>query len=170
MNAVERRNEIIRLITTSEEPLSGSMLSKELNVSRQVIVQDIALLKASGYDILSTNKGYVINDTDACTRVFKVHHTNDQTEDELNTIVDIGGTVVDVFVWHRVYGRIEAKLNIASRRNVQQCIEGLVSGKSTALMNITSGYHYHTVKADSEETLDLIEKALEEKDYLAPEI
>ena len=149
MNAVERRNEIIRLITTSEEPLSGSMLSKELNVSRQVIVQDIALLKASGYDILSTN---------------------DQTEDELNTIVDIGGTVVDVFVWHRVYGRIEAKLNIASRRNVQQCIEGLVSGKSTALMNITSGYHYHTVKADSEETLDLIEKALEEKDYLAPEI
>lgn len=170
MNAVERRNEIIRLITTSEEPLSGSMLSKELNVSRQVIVQDIALLKASGYDILSTNKGYVINDTAACTRVFKVHHTNDQTEDELNTIVDIGGTVVDVFVWHKVYGRIEAKLNIASRRNVQQCIEGLVSGKSTALMNITSGYHYHTVKADSEETLDLIEKALEEKDYLAPEI
>ncbi|MGN0107426.1 MAG: transcription repressor NadR [Hominilimicola sp.] len=170
MNAVERRNEIIRLITTSEEPMSGSMLSKKLDVSRQVIVQDIALLKASGHDILSTNKGYILNDTAACKRVFKVYHTNDQTEDELNTIVDIGGTVVDVFVWHRVYGKIEAKLNISSRRNVQQCIEGLVSGKSTALMNITSGYHYHTVKADSEETLDLIETALEEKNYIAPEI
>ena len=170
MNAVERREEIIRLITNSAEPISGSALSKKLDVSRQVIVQDIALLKASGYDILSTNKGYVISDDAACTRVFKVHHTNEQTEDELNTIVDIGGCVVDVFVWHRVYGRIEAKLNISSRRGVQQCIEGLVSGKSTALMNITSGYHYHTVKADSEETLDLIEKALEEKDYLAPEI
>ncbi len=171
MNAVERREEIIRLITTSDEPISGNALSKRLAVSRQVIVQDIALLKASGYDILSTNKGYVLSDKAAsCTRVFKVWHTNEQTEDELKTIVDIGGTVVDVFVWHRVYGKIEAKLNISSRRNVQQCIEGLVSGKSTALMNITSGYHYHTVRADSEETLNLIEKALEEKKYLAPEI
>ncbi len=112
----------------------------------------------------------MINDVAAHTRVFKVYHTNDQTEDELTTIVDIGGTVVDVFVWHRVYGKIEAKLNVASRRNVQQCIDGLVSGKSSALMNITSGYHYHTVKADSEETLDLIEKALAKKNYLAPEI
>lgn len=170
MNAVERRQEIVRLITTNDEPLSGSMLAKKLDVSRQVIVQDIALLKASGYEILSTNKGYVLNDSAAHTRVFKVHHTNDQTEDELTTIVDIGGTVVDVFVWHRVYGKIEAKLNVASRRNVKQCIDGLVSGKSSALMNITSGYHYHTVKADSEETLDLIEKALAKKNYLAPEI
>ena len=156
MNAVERRQEIVRLITTNDEAMSGSMLAKELDVSRQVIVQDIALLKAAGYEILSTNKGYVINDVAAHTRVFKVYHTNDQTEDELTTIVDIGGTVVDVFVWHR--------------RNVQQCIDGLVSGKSSALMNITSGYHYHTVKADSEETLDLIEKALAKKNYLAPEI
>ena len=185
MNAVERRQEIVRLITTNDEAMSGSMLAKELDVSRQVIVQDIALLKAAGYEILSTNKGYVINDVAAHTRVFKVYHTNDQTEDELTTIVDIGGTstqksykyiekesgtVVDVFVWHRVYGKIEAKLNVASRRNVQQCIDGLVSGKSSALMNITSGYHYHTVKADSEETLDLIEKALAKKNYLAPEI
>ncbi len=170
MNAAERRREIAELIAESREPLSGSALSKTLNVSRQVIVQDIALLKAAGYDILSTNKGYVLRDETECVRVFKVHHTNDQTEDELNTIVDMGGTVADVFVWHRVYGRIEAKLNISSRRNVKQCIDGLVSGKSTALMNITSGYHYHTVKADSEETLDLIEKALEEKNYLAPEI
>jgi hypothetical protein len=170
MNAAERRDEILRLIAASDEPMAGSALSKELNVSRQVIVQDIALLKAAGYDILSTNKGYVLNNPSEFTRVFKVHHTDEQTEDELTTIVDIGGTVVDVFVWHRVYGKIEAKLNISSRRNVSACIDGLVSGKSTALMNITSGYHYHTVSADSEETLDLIEKALEEKNYLAPEI
>lgn len=170
MNAIERRERIVELIITSDEPVSGSMLSKKLNVSRQIIVQDIALLKASGYDILSTNRGYIINNTTMHTRVFKVRHTNDQTEDELNLMVDIGGTVEDVFVWHRVYGRIRASLNISSRRHVQQCIEGLVSGKSTALMNITSGYHYHTVKADSEETLDLIEKALADKGYLAPEI
>lgn len=170
MNAVERREKIVELITTSDEPVSGSTLSKKLEVSRQIIVQDIAILKASGYEIMSTNRGYILNNTSSYTRVFKVHHTNEQTEDELNLIVDIGGTVEDVFVWHRVYGRIRASLNISSRRNVQQCIDGLVSGKSTALMNITSGYHYHTVKADSEETLDLIEKSLAEKGYLAPEI
>ena len=72
MNAVERRQEIVRLITTNDEAMSGSMLAKELDVSRQVIVQDIALLKAAGYEILSTNKGYVINDVAAHTRVFKV--------------------------------------------------------------------------------------------------
>lgn len=170
MNAVERREEIVRLITNNSEPVSGSELSKKLNVSRQVIVQDIALLKASGCEILSTNKGYILNDLPRCTRVFKVRHTDDQTEDELTTIVDIGGTVVDVFVWHRVYGKIEARLNISSRRAVGQCIYGLNSGKSTPLKNITSDYHYHTVQADSEETLDLIEKALSQKGYLAPEI
>lgn len=170
MNAVERREEIIKFIENDSAPVSGSELAKRLDVSRQVIVQDIALLKAAGHDIVSTNKGYICSRGPSCTRVFKVRHTNEQTEDELTTVVDIGGTVVDVFVWHRLYGRIEAKLNISSRRNVAECIEGLVSGKSTALMNITSGYHYHTVKADSEDTLDLIEKALADKNYLAPEI
>ncbi len=170
MNAVERREEIIKLVRAGSGALSGGALSQKLNVSRQVIVQDIAILKASGYDIISTNKGYIINAGSAHSRVFKVNHTDAQTEDELNTIVDIGGTVVDVFVWHRVYGKIEAKLNISSRRGVQQCMDGLNSGKSTPLKNVTSGYHYHTVSADSEETLDLIEKALSCKNYLAPEI
>lgn len=170
MNAIERREKIIGLITDGKEPVSGTYLARQLDVSRQVIVQDIALLKASGYEILSTNKGYILNNSADCMRAFKVHHTEAQLEDELNTIVDIGGTVDDIYVWHRVYGKIEAKLNISSRRNVQQYIEGLRSGKSSELMNITSGYHYHTVRADSEETLDLIEKALGEKGYLAPEI
>lgn len=170
MNAVDRRKEIIKIITASEEPLSGGALSAHLGVSRQVIVQDVALLKAQGYDIVSTNRGYILQNDNACSRVLKVHHTNEQTEEELNCIVDLGGIVEDVFVWHKVYGKIEAKLNISSRRNVKQCIEGLISGKSKALLNVTSGYHYHTIKADNEEILDLIEKELEERKFLAPEI
>lgn len=102
--------------------------------------------------------------------MLKVHHTYEQTEEELNCIVDLGGIVEDVFVWHKVYEKIEAKLNISSRRNVKQCIEGLISGKSKALLNVTSGYHYHTIKADNEEILELIEKELEERKFLAPEI
>ena len=150
----------------AKEPVSGSELSKDLQVSRQVIVQDIALLKASGYKIISTNKGYMINEDRAYTRVFKVRHLPEETKEELTAIVDLGGTVVDVFVWHRVYGKVVAALNVSSRRNVEQCIEGLETGKSSPLMNITSGYHYHTIKADSEDTLNLIEDALNKMGFL----
>ena len=133
-------------------------------------VQDITVLKGSGYEILSTHNGYIMQQTPLKERVFKLHHTTEETEDELNLIVDLGGTVVDVFVWHKVYGKMSAQLNIFSRLHVKQFIEGVRTGKSTELMNITGGYHYHTVRADSEEILDKIEKALEKRGYIAPEI
>ncbi len=170
MKADERRKEIVNYLMSEASAVSGGTLSEKFSVSRQIIVQDISLLKASGYEILSTHNGYIIQNTPLVERVFKLFHTTEQTEDELNTIVDLGGTVVDVFVWHKVYGKVSAKLNIFSRLHVRQFIEGVRSGKSTELMNITGGYHYHTVRADSEEVLDNIEKALEERNYIAPEI
>ena len=99
-----------------------------------------------------------------------MHHTTEQTEDELNAIVNLGGTVVDVFVWHKVYGKMVAPLNIFSPLHVKQFIEGVRTGKSTELMNITGGYHYHTIRAESEEVLDKIETLLKERGYIAPEI
>lgn len=170
MKGTERRNMIISLLLTSEKALSGGALAKQLGVSRQIVVQDIALLKADGYDILSTHYGYVMQKTPLVERVFKVKHTSEQTEDELSLIVSLGGTVATVFVWHRVYGKIEAKLNIFSPLHVKQFIEGVRSGTSVELMHITGGYHYHTVWAESEEILDQIERALEAKNYIVPEI
>lgn len=170
MKTQDRRNEIVNLFLSEERAMSGSALSKRFGVSRQIIVQDITILKGSGYDILSTHNGYVIQKSPLKERVFKLHHTKEQTEDELNLIVDLGGTVLDVFVWHKVYGKVEAKLNIFSRLHVKQFIEGVRTGKSTELMNITGGYHYHTVRAESEDALDKIGNALEERGYIAPEI
>ena len=170
MKAANRRKEIINLLTSEQKPVSGGELSERFGVSRQIIVQDISLLKASGFGILSTHRGYILQAAPLAERVFKVRHTSEQTEDELDLIVSLGGTVADVFVWHKVYGRVEAKLNIFSRLGVQQFIEGVRSGKSTELMNITGGYHYHTVRAESEDILDRIEAALKERNYLAPEI
>ena len=128
------------------------------------------MLKGTGYDILSTSRGYVIQKSPLAERVFKVKHTTEQTEDELSCIVGLGGTVVDVFVWHKVYGRIEAALNIFSPMHIKQFMEGVRTGQSTELMHITGGYHYHTVRADSEAVLDRIEAALNEKKYIVPEI
>lgn len=169
MKAPERRKAIINALITEQKPISGGRFSKELGVSRQIIVQDVSILKAEGYDIISTHYGYLLHSTPLCERVFKLHHTTDGTEEELCTIVDLGGTIVDVFVWHKVYGKVSAPLNIFSRLQVKQFLEGVRTGKSTELMNITGGYHYHTVRAESTEVLDLIEKALVEKGFIAAE-
>lgn len=170
MKAEQRRKEIVGFLLSEQKPIAGGALSEKFGVSRQIIVQDISILKAKGYEILSTHNGYVIQNTPLAEQVFKVHHTTEQTEDELNTIVDLGGTVVDVFVWHKVYGKVAANLNIFSRLHIKQFIEGVRTGKSTELMTITGGYHYHTVRADSEEILKKIAAALSEKNYIAPEI
>lgn len=170
MKAIDRRKEIAALLLSAENPVSGTELAAKFGVSRQIIVQDISLLKASGYEILSTHHGYILQGSPLKERVFKLKHTKEQTEDELSLIVDLGGTVVDVFVWHKAYGKVEAKLNIFSKLHVKQFIEAVRTGKSTELMDITGGYHYHTVRAESEEVLDKIEKALDSKGYIAPEI
>ena len=166
MTGSDRRQEILKNIKESDRPVSGSKLAKDYDVSRQVIVQDIALLRASGYDIISTNRGYVLEGQTCAERVFKVRHTDEQLETELCTIVDLGGQVKNVMVNHKVYGHIEAELGITSRRKVKEFLEDIESGKSTPLKNITSDYHYHTVTADSEETLDLIEEELRKLGFL----
>lgn len=167
MTGQERRNLIIDTIKNSDEPLSGGALGHITEVSRQVVVQDIALLRAQGCPILATNRGYIWDDTHRFTRILKVHHSNEQTDDELKTIVDLGGTIIDVMINHRVYGKMKAKLNIRNRRDVTNFLNDIKNGKSTPLMNITSGYHFHTICADSQEALNDIENALRKKKYLA---
>ena len=89
-----------------------------------------------------------------------------QLEEELCAVVDLGGTVENVMVNHRVYGHLEADLHITSRRRVTEFINGIRSGKSSPLKNITAGYHYHRITADSEETLDMIEDDLRKRGFL----
>lgn len=166
MTGQERRDAMIEMIRNSEKPVSGTALAKELAVSRQVIVQDIALIRAAGYEVLSTHRGYLLGHKGAVTRIFKVSHTDEEIADELNLIVDLGGKVQDVQVNHKVYGRMKADLGIHSRKQVQDFVEEIRSGKSSPLKNITSNYHYHTVEADSEEVLDLIGEELNKRGYL----
>lgn len=166
MTGLERRAEMIEQIQRSAVPLSGKSLAETYGVSRQVIVQDIALIRAAGYHVISTNRGYVLEQPVHAVRVFKVNHTDEQLEEELCSIVDLGGCVENVMVNHRVYGQIEASLQVNSRREAGEFMEDIRSGKSSPLKNITSGYHYHKVSADSEKTLDLIEKTLKEKGFL----
>lgn len=169
MKGIERRKQIINIISKASSPVPGSALADELDVSRQVIVQDIALIREGGTNIISTNRGYVIEQSSAspCKKVFKVHHSDEDSVNELCLIVDHGGIVKDVFVFHHIYGVIKADMNLRSRYDVERYMEDLKSGNSSYLKKITSDYHYHTVVADSMDTLNLIEKKLGEKGFLA---
>ena len=166
MTGSERREAILNRIKSSERPVAGRALAASYDVSRQVIVQDIALIRASGYNIISTNRGYILSEPSTVSRTFRVRHTDEQLEEELYSIVDLGGCVRNVMVNHKVYGQMEAPLNITSRRKAAEFIADIRSGKSSPLKNITSDYHYHVVEADSEETLDMIEKMLDQKGFL----
>ncbi|WP_122644670.1 transcription repressor NadR [Luxibacter massiliensis] len=166
VSGAERREGIVERIRSSKSPVSGKVLAQAYDVSRQVIVQDIALIRAAGYDIISTNRGYILNAPFAVSRIFKVCHTDEELENELCAIVDLGGRIVNVMVNHRVYGHMEADLHINSRQQVIEFMKDIRNGKSSPLKNITSNYHYHKVEADSEEILDTIEEMLCSKGYL----
>ena len=139
-----RRIELMNRLKQENRPLSGTELAKEFGVSRQVIVQDIALLRATNRNILSTNKGYVLYDPEhgqnLCRRIFAVNHTDAQMQEELYLIVDCGGYVCDVIVEHET--------------------------ADLPLKVLTGNSHLHTVEADSEKILDEIETRLAEKGFL----
>lgn len=192
MSAQDRRATLLEELRHASGPLAGGKLAKWLGVSRQIIVGDIAVLRASGEDIVSTARGYVLSaaatmtpqapDTtpaaahesprlaagQAHTRTIKVRHTVEQTSDELFTILENGGEIVDVSVSHRVYGRLTAHLGISTREEALAFLNGIASGASEPLLTVTSGYHHHTIAAPSEAQLDRIERALDAKGYLAP--
>ena len=167
MKSGERREQLKKILAQSAVPVSGSALAKILSVSRQVIVTDIAILRAEGFEIISTSQGYMTPEIRQCKRIFKVHHTREECESELNLFVDCGAVVKDVFVSHRAYGVLRGELDIRSRLDVQAFLESIRSGKSTLLSSTTEGYHYHTLLAPSESVLDTIENRLWEMGFLA---
>lgn len=168
MNKEKRREELLKIITESREPVSGSKLAQALGVSRQVVVQDIEMLRRDNEEILATSQGYILNRIlKGYRRIFKVKHGDSEIEAELNCIVDAGGTILDVFIRHDVYGEIRRPLHLSNRLDVKRFIESFRDEKSSPLKNLTLNVHFHTVEAKSEEMLDLIEQELARNDFLA---
>ena len=166
MNGEKRRERILEQLKENRMPLSGVRLAEMHGVSRQVIVQDIALLRAQKYDILSTSSGYMLQSAKKPQRLFLVVHEDHSILDELFTIVDLGGCIVDVRVEHQAYGSFAAELNVRSRKDAEKLMESISSGKSRPLKNLTQNRHSHLVEAETEEDLDVIESELRRKGYL----
>ena len=168
MNAVQRREVILERLSNADAPVSASVMAAELGVSRQIVVGDVALLRAGGAQIEATPRGYQFHPAPggytgilAC-----VHKTSEQMRTELYTVVDQGGIVVDVAVENPLYGELKGNLNLASRYDVQNFMEQAASTPEGLLSRMTGGVHLHTLRCPDEETFRRIEAALRQAGIL----
>ena len=160
MKAEERREDIARTLT-SAKPISAATLAQRFSVSRQIIVGDIALLRASGLDIVATPRGYKLGESSGLIRaVVCVHETDEDMERELLTMVDNGCTVMDVVVEHPLYGEITGQLSLSSRYDVSQFMEK--ARGAAPLSSLTGGLHLHNLRCPDEAAYDRVCRTLEE--------
>lgn len=170
MNLSERREKLLNIIEESNKPIKGNELAKLLNVSRQIIVQDIALIRASGQEIVATPQGYIIfNQSSKIEEKIKCknHKNNEELFDELKIIVDMGGTIKDVIVNHPIYGEIKAELNISSLRDINEFMNKIEKDEFKQLSSLTECNHIHTIQVSKKEILDDILRKLREKDMIS---
>lgn len=152
MEAASRRQAILDRLRMADRPVSASALAAGLNVSRQIIVGDIALLRAGGAEISATPRGYVLpRATDGITRTIACRHTLAQTGQELDILVDNGCTVLDVIVEHPVYGQLTGQLQISSRYDVEQFLARIRGSDAAPLSMLTGGLHLHTLCCPNED-------------------
>ena len=170
MNGEIRREKIKQMLAGASQPMTGTALAAALHVSRQVIVQDIALMRAEQLPIVSTNKGYLLGPDAARSsqpkRVFFVRHTTEQMLEEFMAVIELGGRILDVSVEHDLYGPIRADLLIENAQDAADFVERLEKCRDNPLKVLTDDCHYHTVTAPSERLLDLIEQELRSRGFL----
>ena len=167
MDAQQRRQIIAKRLRESAGPLSAAALARELSVSRQIIVGDVALLRAGGLDITATPRGYLLPRPPAgVTCTFACRHRADQMEAELNAMVDQGCTVLDVIVEHPIYGQLTGPLRLSNRYEVSQFVSRCREEEAAPLSQLTEGIHLHTVLCPDRDAASRVRRALERLDFL----
>ena len=166
----DRRKEIIKILNKNEEPLKGTELANKFCVSRQVIVQDIAVIRAQGHNILATSTGYIMPKLNTKNKNIKTivcrHEGYENMEEELKIMVDMGAKVIDVIIEHSVYGEIRCPLMISSRMDLEDFIEKIRNNKGEPLSSLTGGAHIHTLEVPNNRSYNKIIELLTEKGYL----
>lgn len=168
MNSEERRLYIQNILSGSKKPQKGQYIADKLNVTRQVIVKDIAILRARGTEIIATPEGYMIpqNDRKNFRKILPLMHDRKDIEKELSIIVKYGGIVRDVIIEHPIYGEIKAMLMIQNLYDVENFTTKVNDNSVEPLLSLTRGIHLHTIETDTQEAMDKIIVELKEKEYL----
>lgn len=168
MKADERRNGIIKMLIREKGAIKGTTLAETFNVTRQIIVKDIAILRAKGTNIIATPDGYMVND-DSSNRVksiIAVNHNDEDVIKELEIVVKYGGIIEDVIVEHPLYGEIKGILMIKNLNDLNKFKNSLKQINAKPLSILTNGVHLHTISADSAENMDLIKEELKENGFI----
>lgn len=165
MSSTERRQLIENRLREAHSPVSATALAGEFHVSRQVIVGDVALLRAAGLGVQATPRGYVLGGQErGVTAVLACVHCAADMGRELTAIVDNGGEVVDVIVEHAVYGQLTGQLHLRSRHDVEQFLRR--AEHAAPLSALTDGIHLHTVRCPDRETLERVTAVLRQEGFL----
>ena len=167
-----RREKIMEILKSEDKAVKGSILSDKFDVSRQVIVQDIALLRAEGFEVLATSKGYVIPKFDK-RKILKTvvtrHFSVDEVKEELMIMIDNGATIIDVVVNHPLYGDMRGVLDLNYKGEVDKFLEEVKEGRVEFLSSLTDGIHIHTIEVPNEESFLKIKDQLRTCGYLVEE-
>lgn len=168
MDHESRRKEILDILSQSQEPVTGTQLAQKFHVTRQIIVKDIALIRAEGNRIISTARGYCLqkDNRKVFRRTIKVSHSTENIEHELQIIVDLGGKALNTKVVHPAYGELGEALNVRSRKDIQLFLAKIKESGCEPLLALTNGVHMHDIEADSQERLDEICSELKTAGYL----
>lgn len=167
MKADERRNAIMGILMKEKRAIKGTTLAENFNVTRQIIVKDIAILRAKGNNIIATPDGYMINDDNSRVKsIIAVKHNDDEMFNEMEIVVKYGGIIEDVIVEHPIYGEICGALRIKNLNDLNKFRASLEDIKAKPLSVLTDGIHLHTISADSDENMQLIKNELKEKGFI----
>ena len=164
----ERRKELIRTLRGANEPVLGSDLAQQFGVSRQVLVQDMAILRAAGTDIIATPRGYLLRNPAPLAHrdVLHVTHGRDAMVDEMTVLVDLGIRILDIAVDHPVFGVLRADLYISSRQDIYELADRLDKSGAAPLFELTGGRHSHTVESPRPDLLERAREQLKQRGYL----
>jgi transcriptional regulator of NAD metabolism len=152
---VARRQRVLELLREARRSITGSELSASLGVSRQAIVNDMAILRAAGEPIGGSPQGYRWRG-EQMSGVFATlacRHDREGCQKELETLVAHGVAVLDVVVDHQLYGEVRADMNVWTHRDVQRYMEVLHTSPVEPLSALTGGVHAHHVRAPDDVAL-----------------
>ncbi|MEF9920919.1 MAG: transcription repressor NadR [Erysipelotrichaceae bacterium] len=168
MDTNNRRNQIMKVISESDKPISARYLANMFHVSRQIVVGDIALLRAKGIKIIATPRGYLCEVVvkDVIERTIAVVHKEKDLAKEIYAIIDLGGEIIDVIVEHPLYGELRGNLHLASRYDADEFLNKVKLLEAKPLSNLTQGLHLHTIRTRDEACFERILNRLEQEGFL----
>lgn len=167
MNSIDRRENIVKLLLDKSSPIKGTDIAKKYNVTRQVIVRDIAILRAKGINIMATPDGYIINRNDGKVKtIIAVNHKESEMFEEMSTVIKYGGTIEDVIVEHPLYGEIKGMLMVKNFNELNKFINKYKNQKAKLLSVLTNGVHLHTISAETNEDIEAIISELKDKNFI----